>query len=106
MIISTTKFKLKSWTLYAEFFVDTLQVVKQAKAAGGIIKMRIRPIELRTLSVWKTKADMLKFRNSAAHLASMKKSDQFGSIQTVTWKADTLPTWKEAIAKLETNSGR
>ncbi len=97
MIITATAFKLKSWHLYFEFFIDTYRVVKQVRASGGIVKMKIKPVSLKTITAWKTKEDMLNFRNSGAHLHAMRKSSSYGSIVSVTWEADTLPTWKSAV---------
>ena len=101
MIISTTKFKLKKLSLYGQFFIDTYRVVKQVKKAGGAVHLKINPISLRTITVWKTREQMLKFRNSGAHLHAMKKSKSFGEITSVTWESDVIPTWQEAIARLQ-----
>ena len=101
MIISTTKFKLNRLSLYGQFFIDTYRVVKQVKKAGGIVHMKINPISLRTITVWKTREHMLKFRNSDAHLHAMKKSKSFGEITSVTWESDVIPSWKEATERLK-----
>lgn len=101
MIVSTTKFTLKSWRLYIPFFVDTYNVVKQVRRAGGIVHMKIGPISLRTITVWKREEDMRAFRNSGAHLHAMKKSRSYGAIVSTVWESDSIPTWREAIQKLD-----
>ncbi len=101
MIISTTQFKLKKWTLYGQFFIDTYRVVKQVRQAGSVVHMKIKPFSLRTITAWKTQEDMLRFRNHGSHLQAMKKSRSFGQIASVTWESDTIPTWQEAIKKLQ-----
>lgn len=101
MVITATKFTLKSWKLYGEFFIDTYNVTKQLRRTQGIVQVKIHPITLRTLTVWKTREDMLRFRNSGAHLHAMKKSQSFGAIASLTWEADTIPSWKAAMQKLD-----
>lgn len=101
MIVSTTKFRLKSLSLYIQFFVDTYRVVKQVKCAGGIVHMRMNPVSLRTITVWQTSEDLLAFRNSGAHLHAMKKSRSFGEISSVTWESEVVPSWSEAKERLQ-----
>ena len=101
MIISTTKFKLRKASLYGRLFIDTYRVVKQIRAAGGIVHMRIDPFSLRTITVWKTREEMLNFRNAGAHLLAMKKSRSYGAISSITWESDDIPSWGEAAVKLQ-----
>ena len=100
MIITVTKFKLQRLADYPRFFLATYQAFRQARKSTGIIKLRIDPIGLRTVTAWKTRQNMAEFRNSGAHLAAMKKSAQFGKIHSCTWETESLPTWKEAIRML------
>ena len=100
MLISTTKFGLKSWWLYPSFFRDTYAVVQQVQKSDGIIRFRIRPVSLRTITAWNSESDMLRFRNSGAHLEAMRKSNSYGSISSTTWESDTIPSWEEAAQKL------
>jgi len=102
MFVSTTQFSLKHILLYPEFFLDTYRAMKQIRQSEGVIKVRINPITLRTISAWKTKEEMMNFRNSGAHRNAMKKTSKFGSIKSVVWETDTIPSWKEAISMLET----
>ena len=102
MLVSVTQFHLKSLWLYPEFSLDTYRVVKQVKRSGGIIRMRIKPFTLRTLTAWNCEEGMRAFRNSGAHLHAMKRSREYGGIKSVSWEADTIPDWPEAIRKLET----
>jgi len=104
MIISTTKFRLRKLSLYGRFFLETYRVVKQVRRAGGIVKMRIKPFSLRTITIWKTEADMLSFRNSGAHLEAMKRSTSFGDISSVSWESGTICSWKEAMERLRNSA--
>jgi len=101
MLISTTKFSLESRWLYPAFFLDTYRVVKQVRKSGGIVHLRIQPISLRTITAWKCETDMLNFRNSGAHMKAMKQSKSYGEITSTSWEADAIPSWSEAIQKLD-----
>jgi len=101
MIITATKFTLKSWKLYGEFFIDTYHVAKQVRRANGIMRVKIHPVSLRTLTVWQNREDMVAFRNSGAHLRAMKKSQYFGAIESFTWESTEVPSWKEASRRLD-----
>ena len=101
MIITKTQFKLESWRRYPEFFVYTYRAFEQAKHSKGIIRMKINPVTLRTITAWKSREDMLAFRNSGAHLEAMKKSKSFGTIKSLTWEAENFPTWKQAISRFD-----
>ena len=100
MIISATQFKLKRLSLYGKFFAETYRVVKQLRSAAGLINVRVNPISLRTITAWRSREDMLRFRNTGAHLHAMKVSRRFGQIVSATWASDRLPTWTEAKRRL------
>jgi len=100
VIATATIFKLRSWWLYISFFVYTCRALKQARHAGGIVHLKIRPFRLMTLTVWKSEEDMKSFRNSGAHLIAMRKSGYFGSIDSITWETAEIPTWKHASKML------
>ena len=101
MLISKTKFSLRNWWLYPAFFLETYRVVKQVRKSGDIVNLRIQPFSLRTITVWKSEADMVRFRNSGAHLKAMKHSKSYGEIASISWEAEAIPSWKEAIQKLD-----
>lgn len=101
MFISSTRFELNSWRKYFSFFMLTWKVVRQVKQSGGLVRMRIRPISLRTITVWKTEQAMLDFRNTGHHLQAMRQSKAFGSIHSIVWESDNIPDWSEAITKLD-----
>lgn len=100
MVASTTHFKLKAWKAYFPFMILTIRVIFQGWSSVGIVRMQIRFIGLRTLTVWETMADMKKFRDSGFHRHGMNLIKDFGSIEIATWDTDTLPTWNQAIEKL------
>lgn len=97
MIASITSFKLKNWWRYGSFSLATYSAIKQARRSGGLVRLWIRPIELKTLTVWKSIEDLQRFRNGGAHRSAMKRSDSFGAIKIYTWETDTIPSWEQAI---------
>lgn len=101
MIISVTKFELSSWRRYPEFFRLTYRVVRQVRESNGIIRLRINPLSLHTITAWETREDMLSFRNQGPHLAAMQQSRAFGKIYSKTWEAENIPKWQTAIIELE-----
>jgi hypothetical protein len=77
--------------------------VYQANRSNGLVAIKIRFQDLRTLTIWESIEDMKAFRNSGVHLKAMTDSPKLGSNQSFSWKTDCIPTWKEAIAKLNEN---
>ncbi len=100
MICCATQFKLKKLSLYGQFAVATYRVIKQLRRSDGLVDMRINPISLRTITVWRSQENMLQFRNTGAHLQAMKVSRTLGETISVIWHAETVPTWPEAIQRL------
>ena len=104
MIASTTKYTLKSIPTFLMFAVLSFGSIFQAKKSRGLIAIKIRVRDFRTLTVWNSKEDMKAFRNSGIHQKAMADSPQLGSNQSYTWETDSIPTWEEAIAKIKSRS--
>ena len=98
MIASATKYTLKSLPAFLMFAVLSFGSIFQAKKSRGLIAIKIRLRDFRTLTVWNSKEDMKAFRNSGIHQKAITDSPQLGSNQSYTWETNTIPTWKEAIA--------
>ena len=101
MLASTTKYTLKSIPAFIAFAVLSLKSIAQANTAKGLITIKIRIRDLRTLTVWQSKEDMEKFRNSGFHAKAMVDSPKLGFNRFHSWKCDRIPTWSEAISKME-----
>ena len=101
MFASTTKYSLKGVPTFMMFAIMSLRSIHQANNSRGLIAMKIRLRDFRTLTVWKSEADMKAFRNSRAHLKAMLKSIELGSNQSYSWQTERIPTWKEAITQLD-----
>ncbi|MEL6493547.1 MAG: hypothetical protein AAFQ41_00300 [Cyanobacteria bacterium J06623_7] len=104
MIVSTTKYTLKSIPAFVMFALLSFGSIFQARQSRSLIAIKIRWLDLRTLTVWRSQADMKAFRNSGIHQKAMINSPQLGSNQSYTWETDTIPTWAEAIAKINSAS--
>jgi hypothetical protein len=98
MIASTTKYTLKEIPAFLMFAILSLKSINQAKNSQGLIAIKIRVRDLRTLTVWENIDNMKAFRNSKAHLKAMKDSDKLGVNQSHTWQTEHIPSWEEAIA--------
>lgn len=104
MIASTTKYTLKSIPAFLMFAVLSLRSISQANSSNGLITIKIRIRDLRTLTVWKSAADMKTFRDSGVHLKAMTDSNKLGFNRSHSWHTDRIPSWKEAITKLNQKS--
>ena len=101
VIASTTKYTLREIPAFLMFAILSLKSIQQAKNSHGLISIKIRVRDLRTLTVWKSMKDMKAFRNSKAHFKAMKDSEKLGFNQSHTWQTDYIPDWSEAITKLD-----
>ena len=100
MYASTTKYRLNDIPAFVMFAILSLKSIYQANNSNGLIKIKIRVRDFRTLTVWESKSKMQAFRNSGVHLKAMTNSDALGYNQSYSWQADHIPTWQEAIAQL------
>ena len=100
MFASTTKYTLKSVPAFFMFSLLSLKSIAQANTAQGLITIKIRIRDLRTLTVWKSKEDMITFRNSGFHQQAMISSAKLGSNRSFSWQTNCIPSWQEAIAKI------
>ena len=103
MYVSITHFKVKSLWALPLFQWHAFTSYGQANRSLGIISSEAWPEKGRvfcTLTLWESKEDMLKFRNSGAHLKAMKISRKLGEGITHGWETDELPDKNEALARL------
>jgi hypothetical protein len=100
MIASTTKFTLKEIPAFLMFAILSLRSINQAYNSQGLIAIKIRVRDLRTLSVWENREKMKAFRNSQAHLKAMQNSNKLGFGQSYTWETEHIPSWSEAILQI------
>ena len=101
MFASTTKYTLKELPAFFRFAILSLRSIAQANQSQGLVTIKIRLRDFRTLTVWQSQSDMVAFRNSGVHFKAMTASPQLGSNQSYSWETKSIPDWEEAIAKLE-----
>lgn len=94
---------LKVYQLFSCFPFYPLRSIHQAKNARGLLAIKIRLRDLRTLTVWESIEDMQSFRNSQVHLKAMKDSPKLGLNQSHTWCTEHLPDWSEIIARFNSS---
>lgn len=104
MIASTTKYTLKELPAFFMFAILSLRSIEQAKKSRGLVSIKIRIRDLRTLTVWQSMENLQAFRNSGIHLKAMKDSSKLGFNQSCTWQTDYIPSWEEAISILNKKS--
>lgn len=81
----------------------------QAGKSKGIIKKETFSPSRRvynTLTHWESKSDMLKFRNSGAHLKAMKLSAKMGHGITTGWETEEFVNRESALSRLHSEKGR
>ena len=101
MLASTTKYTLRSIPAFIAFSILSLKSIAQANTANGLVAIKIRVRDLRTLTVWQSTEDMKAFRNSGFHAKAMINSKKLGFNRSHSWQTDRIPTWKEAILALD-----
>ena len=101
MFASTTKYTLKNLPAFLIFSLLSLKSIAQANSSSGLVTIKIRIRDLRTLTVWQSKEHMLAFRNSGFHQQAMIASNKLGANQSCSWQTDRIPTWQKAIAKID-----
>lgn len=103
MYVSITYFKVKSFWALPLFQWHAFRSYGQANQSRGIKSTSTWSQKGRvfcTLTLWESKKDMLKFRNSGAHLMAMKLSYKMGKGITHGWETNELPGRNEALARL------
>ena len=78
----------------------SLRSIYQANNSRGLVAIKIRIRDFRTLTVWESEEDMKAFRNSGVHLKAMMESSKLGFNRSHSWQTDSIPTWEEAIMQL------
>ena len=98
MYASYTHFRLKKWWFYPLFQLHVIRSYGQAKRSISLQKIEATHgggLNFLTLSVWDSREDMLKFRNSGSHLIAMKLSAKMGTGYAVGWECEDFPDKKE-----------
>lgn len=104
MIAVITELQIKSIFNFPKFVRHSAASVKQSIQSPGNIKTDARGGWMKglTITVWESEADMKQFRNNGSHKEAMKIiRDVSSGYKTIVYETDSIPTWKEARAKLQ-----
>lgn len=104
MYVSVTLLKLTNPLKVGTFVKFALAINQQISQANGVIKFKTGNkwlINNYTISVWKSKEDMIKFITSGAHKEAMKQSKQIASgLFSYGYETVEMPNYKEEIDKI------
>lgn len=104
MIIAITELKLKSPIHWFPFIAKAIPSFNQAIASEGVLHHETSSKGWRyqrTLTAWESEAHMRKFVVSGAHLKAMKSFSKLANGSRYThWVAHEVPSWEEALSKL------
>lgn len=110
MYISVTKLTLKNIFRIFRFMKYTIGAYRQASLAEGNLHAATKNQFFKhfwTLTAWESKQHMQNYLRSESHMEAMKEASSTASfIYTYGYEADHLPTWKEAVHKLQVNGIR
>jgi hypothetical protein len=98
--VSVTGLRLPSIWRAPRFWRHAIPSMIQARMAPGNLLARARKVDgvQHTLSVWRTRQDMLAYMKSGAHLRAMKVARSIAPSVTCGYESETIPTWDEALA--------
>lgn len=108
MYVSVTSFLVRSSWANLFFQMHAMSSFMQAKKSKGIVKMEtFSPFRkvYSTVTHWESKADMLKFRNSGAHLKAMKLSAKMGHGFGTGWETEEFVDRESALSRLHSEKG-
>jgi hypothetical protein len=106
VVLSMTRFRLKSMWLLPKFMLANEAAVTQLRAADGFIEGKILadlPRDLWTCVMWASDADMKAYVTSGAHRALMPKLSSFaceGVTTHMPYDLLDLPSWTFVHQKL------
>lgn len=103
MKATITSIELKGPFQFFALSAQALNIIKQLKSTNcKDFKKKGIWTKHYTMTLWNNEDELKAFATSGAHLDAMKKSKQIAKeIRTITIETDALPTWKEAIKRLE-----
>ena len=105
MYVSVTGIKPKGLIGWIRFWVLTIPASKAAQKAEGVLLCEFNSQNhfQHTLTVWKSKKQMLTYKSSPAHLRAMKNFSKIGSGKVYGYETDAMPSWDDALSEWEIN---
>ena len=99
--VSVTGLRVKKFWLYVLFYRYAVPSFMQAQKSSGILFAEVKRIEgvEHTLTVWKSKRDMQKYKYSGIHKKAIEKFRMIATGSTFGYESKVVPNWEEAIAR-------
>jgi hypothetical protein len=105
--ISVTRLRVRSWTFLPAFLFDAVRSARQAKAADGILAVKLLRDARNTwwtCTAWDDEASMRDFMRAKPHGPAMRKllhwCDEAAVVHWTQPEA-TLPSWPEAHRRMQ-----
>ena len=105
--VSITRLRVRSWSYFPAFFVQTLRIAWQAARADGNLAVRLlrdRRNTFWTVTSWSSEASMKAFMHAKPHGPTMRSLLHWcDEAALVHWtQADAeLPSWEEAHKRIQ-----
>ena len=105
MYVSVTGLKPKGLMGWIRFLTLTMPASKDAQKAEGILHCAFnsRNGYQHTLTVWKSKENMLGYLTSPSHLKAMKSFSKIGDGKVYGYEANSIPSWEDALTEWDKN---
>lgn len=102
-VVLASWFRLRRYRDVVPFLVDAMRIHRQVRASAGNIGVALvaDPVrrEFRTLSQWRTDADIRAMVRTEPHASVMVRyRSAMASSEIRTWTTTTTPTWDDAQA--------
>lgn len=108
MIISVTGLRAKGFIAYCRFWLLAIPAHRQAKRAKGnlFVATKSHAGVQHTLTAWRDRKHMKHYVLSGAHRKAMGQFAEIATGATITYEADALPSWADALAKWQNEADR
>ena len=98
MVITATQIKIKSIFGFIRFIPRIRNIKSQLSKVDGLLFLEFNGF--RTLTGWENVEAMKAFRSNGHHLDAMKNVKHIGKSKSITWEAESKPSWKQIKNKL------
>ena len=101
MIISVTGLRARNFWCLLRFWALAIPAFRQAQGAKGNLFVETKSVQgvRHTLTAWKDRKSMKHYVLSGAHRKAMGAFAQIATGATITFEAEEIPSWDEALMK-------
>ena len=105
MYVSVTGLKPKGLMGWIRFWVLTIPAGRNAQKSEGVLFCEFKSLNhfQHTLTVWKSKKQMLDCKSSPSHSRAMKGISKIGSGKVYGYETDGIPSWEDALSEWDKN---